>query len=132
MLPGLSSLVYLCARLRTSYENVTPVSLHGRENAVFLPLSQGKRLFVLVGGENGMGKLCRNLAEAGLGDTQVRVGEKLSYPDERIVSGTAEELKNSVFDSLAVALLEHPCVLPATQGLPTRHFADRCRAHDQK
>ena len=122
VLPGLSSLVYLCARLRTSYENVTPVSLHGRENAVFLPLSQGKRLFVLVGGENGMGKLCRNLAEAGLGDTQVRVGEKLSYPDERIVSGTAEELKNSVFDSLAVALLEHPCVLPATQGLPDEAF----------
>lgn len=114
--------MYLCARLRTSYENVTPVSLHGRENAVFLPLSQGKRLFVLVGGENGMGKLCRNLAEAGLGDTQVRVGEKLSYPDERIVSGTAEELKNSVFDSLAVALLEHPCVLPATQGLPDEAF----------
>ena len=122
VLPGLSSLVYLCARLGTSYENVTPVSLHGRENAVFLPLSQGKRLFVLVGGENGMGKLCRNLAEAGLGDTQVRVGEKLSYPDERIVSGTAEELKNSVFDSLAVALLEHPCVLPATQGLPDEAF----------
>ena len=122
VLPGLSSLVYLCARLGTSYENVTPVSLHGRENSVFLPLSQGKRLFVLVGGENGMGKLCKNLVEAGLGDTQVRVGEKLSYPDERIVSGTAEELKNSVFDSLAVALLEHPCVLPATQGLPDEAF----------
>ena len=122
VLPGLSSLVYLCARLGTSYENVTPVSLHGRENAVFLPLSQGKRLFVLVGGENGMGKLCQELAEAGLGDTQVRVGERLSYPDERIVSDTAEELKNSVFDSLAVALLEHPCVLPATQGLPDEAF----------
>ncbi len=122
VLPGLSSLVYLCARLGTSYENVTPVSLHGRENSVFLPLSQGKRLFVLVGGENGMGKLCQELAEAGLGDTQVRVGEKLSYPDERIVSGTAEELKDSVFDPLAVALLEHPCVLPATQGLPDEAF----------
>lgn len=122
VLPGLSSLVYLCAKLGTSYENVTPVSLHGRENAVFLPLSQGKRLFVLVGGENGMGKLCRNLAEAGLGDTLVRVGERLSYGDERITSGTAEELKNSVFDSLAVALLEHSCVLPATQGLPDEAF----------
>ena len=122
VLPGLSSLVYLCAKLGTSYENVTPVSLHGRENSVFLPLSQGKRLFVLVGGENGMGKLCRNLAEAGLGDTLVRVGERLSYGDERITGGTAEELKNSVFDSLAVALLEHPCVLPATQGLPDEAF----------
>lgn len=122
VLPGLSSLVYLCARLGTSYENVTPVSLHGRENSVFLPLSQGKRLFVLVGGENGMGKLCKNLVEAGLGDTQVRVGERLSYPDERIMSGTAEELKDSVFDPLAVALLEHSCLLPATQGLPDEAF----------
>ena len=122
VLPGLSSLVYLCARLGTSYENVTPVSLHGRENSVFLPLSQGKRLFVLVGGENGMGKLCKNLVEAGLGDTQVRVGERLSYPDERIMSGAAEELKDSVFDPLAVALLEHSCLLPATQGLPDEAF----------
>ena len=34
VLPGLSSLSYLCARLRTSYEDVRVVSLHGRQHNI--------------------------------------------------------------------------------------------------
>ena len=46
------------------------------------------------------------LVDAGLGDARVAVGERLSYDDERIVSGTAVELAERDFDSLAVMLVE--------------------------
>ena len=123
LLPGISSLVYLCARLGESYEDVLPVTLHGRDNSILLPLSRGRRVFVLVGGENGMGRLCRMLTQAGLGHTRVSAGENLSYPNEKITTGTAETLQDSNFDSLCAALLHCPgAPAPVTFGLPDEAF----------
>lgn len=124
VLPGLSSLSCLCARLGTSYEDVLPVTLHGRSEPILLPLAQGRRVFALVGGENGMGKLCRTLTENGMGAARVSVGEHLSYPDEAITTGTAEELSERHFESLAVALIEYGGEpLPVTAGLPDEAFS---------
>ncbi len=123
LLPGISSLVYLCARLGESYEDVLPVTLHGRDNSILLPLTRGRRVFVLVGGENGMGKLCRTLTRAGLGHTRVSAGENLSYPDEKITTGTSETLQDAHFDSLCAALLHCPGTpAPVTFGMPDEAF----------
>ena len=123
VLPGLSSLSYLCAKLGTSYEDVLPITLHGRSEPILLPLAQGRRCFVLVGGENGMGKLCRTLTENGMGAARVSAGERLSYPDETITTGTAAELSEKRFESLAAALIEYSGeVLPITAGLPDEAF----------
>ena len=123
VLPGLSSMVYLCARLGTSYEDVLPISIHGRDNDIIPDIRRNKRVFALVGGENGMGNLCRELTAAGLGFVKISVGEKLSYPDERITVGTAEALQNRVFQSLSVALIENENANPVvTHGLPDDAF----------
>ena len=107
VLPGISSMVYLCARLGTSYEDVVRISVHGRDHDVIPDIRRNERVFTLVGGENGMGILCRELTEAGLGKVKVSVGERLSYPDEKITVGTAETLEHQVFQSLSVALIEN-------------------------
>ena len=123
VLPGLSSLVYLCARLDTSYEDVRPVSLHGRDHDLVPDIRKYRRVFTLVGGENGMGLLCKQLAEAGLGGVKVSVGENLSYPQERISVGTAAELAEKEFSSLSVALIENDAADPVvTHGLPDEAF----------
>lgn len=123
VLPGLSSLSYLCARLGTSYEDVAPVSIHGRDATIIPEIRRTRRLFTLVGGENGMGKLCAELAAAGLGNVKVSVGERLSYPDERITAGSAEELKKQSFHSLSAALIENDHVdTVVTHGLPDEVF----------
>lgn len=106
VLPGISSMVYLCSRLGKSYEDVTAVSLHGRDGDIAKEVRAHGRIFVLVGGEDGMKNLCRDLREAGLGDVRVYVGERLSYPEERITEGTARELAEGTFDTLSVALIE--------------------------
>lgn len=123
VLPGLSSMVYLCARLGTSYEDVIPVSVHGRDHNIIPDVRRNDRVFALVGGENGMGMLCRELTAAGLGHVRVSVGERLSYPEERITTGTAETLADQTFQSLSVALIENDNadgMIP--HGLPDEAF----------
>lgn len=123
VLPGLSSLATLCAQLGTSYEDVVPVSVHGRDHDIVPDVRLHRRVFALVGGEDGMAALCRSLVEAGLGEVRVSVGERLSYPDQRVTRGTARELAQRRFESLSVALIEHdggdPMVSP---GLPDAAF----------
>jgi len=122
VLPGLSSLQVLCARVGTSYEDVVPLSLHGRDVDIVPDVAQNRRVFALVGGADGMTNLCRTLAEAGLGGVRVTVGERLGYPEEKIVRGTAAELAGQAFDSLSVALIENEAARPFTPGLPDECF----------
>ena len=123
VLPGLSSLVYLCARLKTSYEDVFVTSVHGRQHNIVPDVRSHDRVFVLVGGENGMQELCRSLVDAGLGNVQVSVGERLSYPDEKITQDTAEHLAGGIYETLSVALIENsnPDAV-VTHGLPDNVF----------
>lgn len=123
VLPGLNSMAYLCARLGTSYEDVFPVSLHGRTHDISGELRRHPRVFVLVGGEDGMQKLCADLCRTGLGQVRVSIGERLSYPDERITVGTAEELCTGHYAPLSAALIENPAASPiVTHGLPDERF----------
>ena len=122
VLPGLSSLSVLCARLGVSYEDVVPVSLHGRTHDIVSDVRRHARVFALVGGEDGMAALCRRLRDAGLGDVRVSVGERLSYPDEAVTCGTAAELCGHTFAPLSVALLENPVPSAVTPGIPDELF----------
>ncbi len=122
VLPGLSSMSCLCSRLGTSYEDVVPVSVHGRDHDIVPDVLRNRRVFALVGGENGMAVLCQRLTEAGLGDVKVSVGEHLGYEDERITVGTAEGLAQGSYHSLSVALIEHNHPYIVTHGLPDDVF----------
>lgn len=122
VLPGLSSMQVLCARMGTSYEDVVPVSLHGRDRDIVPDVWQNRRVFALVGGPEGMGNLCRTLTEAGLGQVRVTAGERLGYPEERLTAGTAAELAERTFDPLSAALIENDHARPFTPGLPDEGF----------
>ena len=123
VLPGLSSMSYLCARLGKRYEEAVPVSLHGREHDIAADVRAQETVFALVGGENGVNDLCRTLAENGLGTVTVSVGEQLSYEDETITTGMAEELQSKAFAPLSAVLIEndHPDAI-VTHGLPDEAF----------
>ena len=120
--PGLSSLQCLCARLGASYEDVFCLSLHGREGDAAAAVLRHPKVFALVGGQDGMKKLCASLLDAGLGEISVAVGERLGYPDEKITRGTAAELAGKDFDKLSVALLTGGGFGTVTHGLPDSAF----------
>lgn len=116
--PGISSLNYFCARLRTTWQDACLVSVHGRTANAVGQIQSHKKTFLLTGGNCTAGDLCRLLKEAGLGHVKVSVGQRLSYPDERIVSGTAAELAEQPFDDLAVVLTENPAPTAWKAGAP--------------
>ena len=123
VIPGLSSLVTLCARLQISYEDVFVVSLHGRDHNIIPDVRAHRRVFALVGGENGIGQMCSALVQAGLGHVTVHVGQRLSYPDEKVISGTAQSLAEGTYESLSVALIENDTPdAVVTHGLPDTTF----------
>ena len=70
-----------------------------------------------------MQALCERLTQAGLGHVRIAVGERLSYPDEAITRGTAQELRSHTFDKLSAALIENdtPGEI-VTPGLPDEAF----------
>lgn len=123
VLPGLSSMSYLCARLGVNYEDAVPVSLHGRDFDIAREVRRRRKVFTLVGGDGGMQALCERLTQAGLGHVRIAVGERLSYPDEAITRGTAQELRSHTFDKLSAALIENdtPGEI-VTPGLPDEAF----------
>ena len=120
--PGVSSLVSLCAKLRTPWEDVFCVSAHGREHNAPGEIQRHRRTFVLTGGNYRAQDLARELTERGYGFVRLYVGENLSYPDERIVSGTAEELMDGDFKSLAAVLAENGS--PVERPFAAPHLAD--------
>ena len=122
VLPGLSSMQVLCARLGTSYEDVVPVSLHGRDVDIVPDVARHRRVFALVGGPEGAAELCSTLTAAGLGAVRVSVGELLGCPEERLTAGTAAELAGKTFAPLSVLLIENENARPFTPGLPDDAF----------
>lgn len=124
VLPGISSVVYFCAKLHKSWEDTKLVSAHGKTANIVDAVKNHARTFALLGSSAGVGNLCRDLLRYGLSHTRLWIGENLSYENERITAGTPEELKDKTFDPLCVVLAENDniCPFPVTHGLPDSLF----------
>ena len=106
VLPGVSSVQLLSARLGRPWQDWNLVSAHGTECSVLAAVSAGRPAFFLTGGVLGPAEICRRLTEAGLGTLPVVIGERLSYPDEAVTAGTARELAAGTYAPLSVLLAE--------------------------
>lgn len=121
---GISSVVYFCGKLKTSWEDVKLMSLHGKSGNLVAAVASHKKVFSLIGGKDAVGTACSLLREYGLGHVKVSVGTRLSYPDETIVTGTAEELAGKPLGGLCVILVENPLAsqMPVTHGIEDEAF----------
>ncbi len=108
VLPGISSLSFFCARLRRSWQDVFVLSCHGRDEGAAAAVQSHSSTFLLTGGAFRVETVCRLLVQAGLGRLSCAAGERLSYPEERIVHGTVEELSRDSFADLSVLLVDNP------------------------
>ena len=123
ILPGVSSVQALAARLGRSWKDWTLASAHGQDGEVLTRLRAGNPVFLLTGGGKDPARICQTLVDAGLPDLKVTVGEELSYPDETITAGTAAELAGRTFAPLNVVLIEPPAGLrKRASGIPDGDF----------
>ena len=104
--PGISSPSYFAAKLSMPWQDVHLVSAHGREINILGEVLSHRKTFFLTGGDYGVKEILAALLKADF-DPFCYVGERLSYPEERILKGKASELVYESFHSLAVLLVEH-------------------------
>ena len=104
---GISSLQYLTSAIGTSYEDAKTISVHGREGSIVPYVCYNRKVFSLTGGEIKAHTLIHQLLEAGLEDVMVTVGENLSAPDERIVTGLARDLRHHTFTDLSLVFVQN-------------------------
>lgn len=88
--PGISAAQYMLARIGLSWQEAVFISLHGRKGGdPVAEAASGRLAVVFTDSRNSPANLCCSLAEAGLEDKTVWIGEDLSYPQEKISRGKA-------------------------------------------
>lgn len=119
---GISTVAYLCAKLHIPWEDACLVSAHGQACNLPGEVRTHEKVFALTGMVS-VQDLCKELRREGLGHVTVSVGEYLSYPDERISTGSALEFANRSFAPLSALLIQNPAPLcPGGFGLPDDCF----------
>ncbi len=119
---GISSLQVLAARLSIPWEDIHPASAHGRNMNIAAFAATHEKAFFLTGGATTPQSLCAVLARCGMGDAGVTVASRLSYEDESIVTGTADQLAGQEFQPLSCVLVQR--VSPPLWGFATGGIDD--------
>lgn len=104
---GIGSLSYFCAKVKLGYENMRLVSLHGKDKTVVPFVCYNEKVFTLTGGTVKAHHIAESLYKAGLTDVNLYIGENLSLPEERIVSGKPEDVMQMTFSDLSVVIVEN-------------------------
>jgi len=105
VVPGISSLQYLFARVGMTWQDAYLTSVHGRENEYVNGIKEMGVVGLLTDLKNSPSKIAETLIVQGLSDLRMIVGERLSYEDEKITEGTPEEIKAMAFESLTVVIV---------------------------
>ena len=123
VIPGISSVSLLAARLNVSWDDAALISMHGRDQNIAVLTGRTGKMFVLCGGDNTPNAVCRHLTKYGYGDLDTAVGEKLSYPEEKVTKGKVSELADMQFDALSVLYIENPNAKERVRtGIPDTEF----------
>ncbi len=107
LVPGISSPVYFCSKLKIGWEDVKLLSLHGKKQNIVMYIKRYKKVFALLGKGEDIKNLCEKLVYYGLDDVVLHIGQRLSYCDEKIVTAKAGDIKNFDFSDLSVVLAEN-------------------------
>lgn len=121
VLAGISSFAYFFAALKTDYNDVRFLSLHGREQNIISHIKRYKRVFFLS--DSGRTEdVIQRLCFYGLENVRLYIGERLSCPNENITTGTAKELVGKGFDKLNVVLAENENARAYFGSIPDSEF----------
>ncbi len=104
---GISTVSYFASKLKMPWQDIKLTSLHGVENNIVGYIRDNKRVFALLNGEKSINELCAKLCRYGFGACRIYIGERLSYPDEKISILRAEDVKAMTFESLSAVIIEN-------------------------
>lgn len=121
LIPGVSSLGYLFARVKRPWQEAAVVSCHGRESNLVDAVRRNRLTFALTGGN--VSALANQLVHAGYDDLTVTVGENLGVAEERITTMPVSALIAEPIAPLTVLLIENPGYDARVRiGIPDEEF----------
>ncbi|QGU00253.1 Cobalt-precorrin-7 (C5)-methyltransferase [Candidatus Syntrophocurvum alkaliphilum] len=93
IIPGISSVQLMFARLKRSWENAQMISVHGRNDENLVQKIKSNPISaVLTGNPWTVTEISKHLLKHGVPNLDVAVGKDLSYPEEQIIYSNLEEL----------------------------------------
>lgn len=120
MIPGISSIIFLAARLHTSWDDAALISLHGQNMNFIQTVNRNSKTFLLLGGKDTGKNMIQKLKSYDMEHVKIYIGSRLSYSDERIISGSCHDLEDTDADGLCAAMIWNPS--PEKYGSP--HLKD--------
>jgi len=106
VIPGISSLQLCAARQEISWDDADLMTFHGRENSLEVMdiLDNGRPTITLP--SKSTKDMARFLLDNGVDpQRKVAICERLSYPDEKMVTSTLEEVAQSDFTYMCVMVI---------------------------
>ena len=100
MICGISSVVYFMSKIGLSWDDAKIVSAHGKTCNLISLIRENRKVFAILGTNDGVRNLAEKLTFYGMGDVILHVGENLSYDNEKILSKQAKELVSYEGDPL--------------------------------
>lgn len=124
LLSGISSLAVFLARCGCALEDTRIVTLHGKDRDLLPLIRTERRLAVLIGRGDTLRKIAQSLLEFDMPFVKITLGERLTYPDERFISGEPADFADCETKTLSLLLFEnpHPEKIPQGFGLPDERF----------
>ena len=107
VIPGISSLQLAAAKCHIQWDNANVMTFHGRENIEeILPVINNGKVTIALPSRK-VKDMAQFLLDNGVEeDRKVVVCERLSYPDEKIVSSTLKDIANSEFTYMCIMVIE--------------------------
>ena len=105
--PGISAVQLAFARAGLPWHDARIISLHGRDPGILLDaVRDHPKVAALTGPAFGPREIARQLCEHGLSHRRLTVAENLSYPWERVTTGSAEEIADQGSSENAVVIIQ--------------------------
>lgn len=104
---GISSVTYFLNKIGVPWEDVVFASCHGRTLEIAKLLQTNRKACVILGDNESFHKLCRDIiAMDNPSGCRIISGSRLSYEDEKIVTGSAEDFLKKELPPLSLVYIE--------------------------
>lgn len=114
LVPGISSIVYLSAKIGIAWEDAAIISLHGKNENFIQTIDKREKTFLLLGGTDAGKVFYKRMLEYEMNEVKIHIGTNLSYADECVRSGVLSDFQEEDFEGLTAVMVENPVPSKAT------------------
>jgi cobalt-precorrin-7 (C5)-methyltransferase len=106
VIPGISSIQYLAAKLGETWQDAYLDSLHGKDFDLIEAVKKHENVIILTDHKNSPKNIAKKLLQHGLTDKCLVIGENLSYPNEKIIFGKPMEILGMQDMGMSVVMIK--------------------------